>query len=323
MVAVLEPLAPRKTIWQRLKSRMGRRIIAFYAFIAPWLLGLILLDIVPFVVGLYVSFTNFDGLDWPGTWVGFGNYVRAFTDDPDVAFSFGKTVLWSGLNTPLWVIISFTMALILNQAVKGRDFFRTLYYLPSVVPAVAAAAIWRVYLDANNGLLNAILSAIRPGWMVRWLSNYALPSITAISVWGGLGGGMVIFLAGLQNIPTELEEAALIDGATRLRVFRHITIPLMTPVIFFQLIMALIGSLQAFAMPMLVFAGGAMGGSVPRSVYLFVVHTYRQIFAFHRYGYGTALLWLISIVIIALTAVVFRTARYWVFYETALGGGPK
>jgi len=134
---------------------------------------------------------------------------------------------------------------------------------------------------------------------------------------------MVIFLAGLQNIPTELEEAALIDGATRLRVFRHITIPLMTPVIFFQLIMALIGSLQAFAMPMLVFAGGAMGGSVPRSVYLFVVHTYRQIFAFHRYGYGTALLWLISIVIIALTAVVFRTARYWVFYETALGGGPK
>lgn len=310
----------RRSVWQRLSSRTGRRTVAFYLFIAPWLVSFVVLGIIPLVLGFLTSMTNYDGLNLDTIeFLGIRNYGRAFTD-ADALFSFSRSALWSALNTPTWIVTSFVMALILNQAVKGRDFFRTLYYLPSVVPVVATARIWIVFLDTNNGLLNGVVSLFRPGTAIRWLNDYALPSLTAISVWGGLGGGMVIFLAGLQAIPKELEEAALIDGASKLRVFRHVTIPLMTPVIFFQLIMALISSLQAFALPMLVYGGGNMGGTPPRAVYLYVVHTYRHIFAFQRFGYGTALLWLLFAVILALTLLVFKSARYWVHYEEAAEG---
>jgi multiple sugar transport system permease protein len=306
---------------RRIPPRVVRRTVAFYIMVSPWLICFVALTIIPVVLGILTSFTDYDGLNLDTLrWMGTQNYTRAFAD-PDVGYSFVRSLLWSAINTPTWIALSFTLALILNQAVRGRDFFRTLYYLPSVVPVVATARIWSIFLDTNNGLLNGILSMFRPGTAVRWLSDYALPACTLISVWGGLGGGMIIFLAGLQGIPVELEEAARIDGANKLRVFRHITIPLMTPMIFFQLIMALISSLQTFALPMIVYGGGAMSGSVARDVYLYVINAYRHIFAFQRFGYGTALLWLMSLVIMALTAVVFRTARYWVYYETEAGGG--
>ena len=310
----------QRSLWKRVSSRSSRRTIGFYLFIAPWLVSFVVLGIIPLVLGLATSLTNYDGLNIDSLkFLGLRNYVRAFSDK-DALFSFSRTVLWSALNTPAWIITSFVLALILNQAVVGRDFFRTLYYLPSIVPVVATAQIWVLFLDTNNGLLNGIVSLFRPGTVIQWLSDYALPSLTAISVWGGLGGGMVIFLAGLQGIPRELEEAAYIDGANQLRVFRHVTIPLMTPVIFFQLIMALIGSLQAFAIPMLVYGSGNMGTTPPRAVYLYVVHTYRHIFAYQRFGYGTALLWLLFIVILALTLLVFKSSRYWVHYEEATEG---
>lgn len=314
-------VAREKPLARRIPPRVIRRMVAFYLFVAPWLICFVALDIIPIVLGVLTSMTNYDGLNLETIkWMGLKNYARAFTD-PEVAYSFGRSLLWSAINTPTWIILSFILALILNQAVRGRDFFRTLYYLPSVVPVVAAARIWAIFLDTNNGLLNGILSLFRPGTAIRWLSDYALPACTAISVWGGLGAGMVIFLAGLQSIPQELEEAALIDGANKLRVFRHVTIPLMTPIIFFQLVMALINSLQTFALPMIVYGGGFMTGSVARDVYLYVINTYRHIFAFQRFGYGTALLWLMSIVIMGLTALVFRTARYWVYYEAEAKGG--
>jgi multiple sugar transport system permease protein len=304
----------------RLSALSTRRTIAFYGFIAPWLICFVFLGIIPLVVGLLTSMTNYDGMNVDSLkWLWFRNYKAAF-EDKDMLFSLQRTALWSALNTPMWIVASFTLALILNQAGGGRDFFRTLYYLPSVVPVVATARIWVLFYDTNNGLLNGIISLFRPGTAIRWFNDYALFSLATISVWGGLGGGMVIFLAGLQGIPVELEEAALIDGANKLKVFRHITIPLMTPVIFFQLIMALIGSLQAFALPMLIYGGGQMGGTPPRPVYLYVVHTYRHIFAFQRFGYGTALLWLLFILILALTLGVFRSARYWVHYEESAEG---
>jgi len=295
--------------------------VAFYLFIAPWLVCFVVLGIIPLVVGLLTSMTNYDGMNIDSLkFLWLKNYADAFKDQ-DMLFSFGRSALWSALNTPMWIVASFVLALILNQAVKGRDFFRTLYYLPSIVPVVATARIWALFYDTNNGLLNGVISLFRPGTAIQWFNDYGLFSLTTISVWGGLGGGMVIFLAGLQGIPVELEEAALIDGANKLRVFRHITIPLMTPVIFFQLIMALISSLQAFALPMLIYGGGQMGGTPPRSVYLYVVHTYRHIFAFQRFGYGTALLWLLFVVILGLTLLVFRSARYWVHYEEGGEGG--
>ncbi len=321
MAAVTQPLVRHRSLRQRLFSRTGRKTATFYLFVAPWLVGFVALGIIPLVLGFLTSLTNYDGLSLETTrFRGLDNYARALAD-PDVIYSFSRSAMWSALNTPTWVITSFILALILNQAVRGRDFFRTLYYLPSVVPVVATARIWILFLDTNNGLVNGLVSLFRPGTAIRWLNDFALPSLTAISVWGGLGGGMVIFLAGLQGIPPELEEAALIDGASKVKVFLHVTVPLMTPVIFFQLIMALISSLQAFAIPMLVYGEGNMGKIPPRAVYLYVVNTYRHIFAFQRFGYGTALLWILFAVILALTLLVFHSARYWVHYEEAVEGG--
>jgi multiple sugar transport system permease protein len=171
----------------------------------------------------------------------------------------------------------------------------------------------------NNGVLNAIISIFRPGTAILWTTDYALPSLTMISVWQGAGVGMVIFLAGLQGIPRELEEAAYLDGASKLRSFRHITIPLMTPVIFFQLVLAIIGSLQQYALPMLL-AGGRIGSVPPRDAYFFVVHVMRQIFTFSRFGYGLALMWLLLVVIVVLTIIVFGSSRYWVHYEVEIAG---
>jgi multiple sugar transport system permease protein len=313
--------AGRALVRRRAAARTRRRAAAFYLFIAPWLLGLVLLQVVPLILGFLTSLTNYDGLNLGDVkFVGLRNYSRAFSD-PDMSFALGRTALWCALNTPLWLALAFGLALLLNQDIRGRSFFRTLYYLPSVVPVVASVWVWRIFLDANNGLLNGIIGLLRPGTAIAWLSGYALPSLTAVSLWTGLGAGMVIFLAGLQGIPAELEEAARIDGAGRWQVLRHVILPLLSPVIFFQLILGLINALQALVIPLLLATSGSQVGVPPRAVYLYMVHTYRQIFAFQRFGYGMALIWLLIVVILALTLLVFRTARYWVYYEVEVEGG--
>ncbi len=170
------------------------------------------------------------------------------------------------MNLPIWLFSSFALALILNQGIKGQGVFRTLYYLPSIVPGAAAILAWKIILDKNNGMLNGVLSIFQPGTAVGWLSNYALEGMTMISVWAGLGVGMIIFLAGLQGIPEELIEAAKIDGANSAQSFRHITLPLMTPVIFFQLILGVVGAFQQLNLPLLLNNVGLTGsGAVPLS----------------------------------------------------------
>jgi multiple sugar transport system permease protein len=298
-------------------NRAQRRTLTFYLFISPWLLGFVFLTIVPLVVGFLMSFTNYDGLSMVNLhFVGTANYIRAFSSDAEVKFSLGRTLLWGLFNLPAWLILSFGMALILNQNVKGHGFFRTLYYLPSVVPVVAAITAWKVILDKNAGWLNGIISIFRPGTAIGWLSDYALQGMTIIAVWTGLGSGMVIFLAGLQNIPDELVEAARIDGANSFQVFRHITLPLMTPVIFLQLIMGLIGVFQQFNLPMVLTQVGLSRGAVPpRQIYLYMIHVYRQIFISNRWGYAFSLIWLLFIGVALLTLVVFWTEKYWVYTE--------
>jgi multiple sugar transport system permease protein len=282
--------------------------------VAPWLIGFVLLGVVPLVVGLITSFTNYDGLNIDNVkWIGTRNYSRVLQDS-EALYAFRRTIVWSLLNVPLWLVLSFSLALILNQGIRARGFFRTLFYLPSIIPAVGAVWAWRLLLDPNNGVVNYIISFFRPGTAILWTTEYALPSLAMIALWQGVGVGMVIFLAGLQGIPRELEEAAHLDGASTLKVFRHVTIPLMTPVIFFQLILAIISSLQQFALPMLL-AGGRIGSVPPRGAYFFVVHVMRQIFTFSRFGYGLALMWMLFIVVVALTVVVFWSSRYWVYYE--------
>jgi len=307
--------------------RTRRRTSTFFAFLTPWLLGLVFLTIIPLVFGFVISMTNYDGLNlFQAKFLGLDNYIRAFTaDSNDVGFSLKRTLIWGALNLPLWMGISFLLAIILNQDVKGRGFFRTLYYLPSVVPAVAAITVWKILLDKNNGLFNGILNFFQPGIAVGWLTTYALQGMTAIAVWSGLGGGMVIFLAGLQNIPDELVEAAKIDGANGWQVFAHITLPLMTPIIFFQLIMGLIGSFQQLTFPLLLATAASNQASKipPRSINLYMIKTYNEIFTNQRYGYGTALLWLLTIGVTALTLLVFWSQKFWVYQgDTPETGGP-
>jgi len=302
--------------------RKRRRAIAFYLFISPWLLGFVLLSIVPLVVGLWMSMTNYNGLNWDTlSFQGFNNYAKAL-QDPEVLFAFGRTVGWTLINVPLWLVTSFGLALLMNQSIRARGVLRTLLYLPSVIPPVGIAWIWKIILERNYGLLNGFIDLFIPGSATYWLGpDHALVSLSVIACWTGLGSGMVIFLAGLQNIPAELEEAARIDGANAWGVFRYVTLPMMSPIILFQVILGLIGAFQAFAVPVLMYGGGGMGVTVTRSVRLYMIHTYQEIFVNQRFGHGAALLWLLFIFILVFTAVVFTTSRYWVYEEANPAGG--
>ncbi len=305
--------------------RKRRRAIAFYLFISPWLLGFVLLSIVPLVVGFWMSMTNYNGLNWDTlSFQGFDNYVKAL-QDPEVLFAFSRTVGWTLINVPLLLVTSFGLALLMNQSIRGRGVLRTLLYLPSVIPPVGIAWIWKIILERNYGLLNGFIDLFIPGSATYWLGpDHALVSLSVIACWTGLGAGMVIFLAGLQNIPAELEEAARIDGANAWGVFRYVTLPMMSPIILFQVILGLISTFQAFAVPILIYmtsGGGGMGVTVTRSVRLYMIHTYQEIFVNQRFGYGAALLWLLFIFILIVTAGVFKTSRYWVYEEANPAGG--
>jgi len=318
------PRSPRRRsrTRHRRSARSRRTTLAFYLLVTPWLLGFVLLSVAPLCIGFFTSLTNYDGFDPADSrFIGFDNYSRAFGDSR-MFFSLYRTLLWAAINTPLWLVVTFCMALAVNQkGIRGRGLFRTLYYVPSIIPVVGVVWVWKIILDNNLGLLNAFIGIFRPGTAIPFLSVYALPSLSLIALWTGLGSGMVIFLAGLQNIPEELNDAARIDGADTLQLFRYVTLPMMTPVIFFQLVMGLISAFQQLVLPMLLAPGQEVGGwNPPRSSYLYMIHAYRQLFVYQRYGYATALLWLLFVVILALTLLVFRTARYWVFYEVEVEG---
>ncbi|MBN2047554.1 MAG: sugar ABC transporter permease [Anaerolineaceae bacterium] len=299
-------------------NRNQRRTTSFFLFISPWLTLFILLGIIPLVLGFLTSFTNYDGLNLPYVkFVGFRNYARAFSDT-DAWYSFKQTALWGLINVPAWIICSFALALILNQGIKARGFFRMIYYIPSLIPISTAVISWRIILEKNFGMLNALINLFTDSPIaIAWMADYAMAGMAMISLWMGLGVGMIIFLAGLQGIPEELIEASRIDGANSFQVFRHITFPLMTPVIFFQLIQALIGAFQQMNLPLVVATVGNYQGVPPRPVYLFMIHTYRQIFTFQRYGYGTALLWMLFAAVLILTGFVFWSQKFWVFYNTS------
>ena len=287
--------------------------------ISPWLIGFVLLTIFPLVFGFAISLTNYDGLNlFNLNFVGFRNYTRAF-QDPNVQHTFKITLVWTLLNLPTWLVLSLLLAIIVNQKVKGIGIFRTLFYLPSVIPAVGLVWMWKVLLEKNYGLLNAILSIFKPGTAIGWLTDQAMYGVTTMAVWNGLGAGMIIFLAGMQGIPDELIEAAKIDGANNFRLLWHITLPMLTPVLFFQLIMGLISAFQMLAIPWLATTSGSIGVP-PRGIFLYMINVYHQIFDIGSFGYGMAILWLLIVVIFILTFLVFRTQRYWVYSEVEAQG---
>jgi multiple sugar transport system permease protein len=280
----------------------------FYLFISPWIIGLILFDFGPIVASLLVGFTDWSLLERP-KFAGINNYLTMIKDP--LFFKALVNSLYFGLGTVgLGLILSFSLALLLNQKVRGIAYFRTIFYLPSVVSGIAVAILWIMILHQDFGLINsglALFGIKGPGWLVQ--PQWAMPAIIMMSLWA-VGGSMVIYLAGLQSVPQHLYEAAEIDGATGWAKFWNVTIPMMSPVIFYNLIVGFIASLQGFVLVLIMTDGGPANATLMYGLYL-----YRNAFQFFKMGYASALAWVLLMVIIAITVAQFRLARYWVFYE--------
>src|SRR5436190_19938605 len=311
---VLPRAWPRTTAWRR---RSFRRAVTFYLLISPWLVGFILLGAVPLAGAFVMSFTNYDGLNLDYVrFVGTDNYARAFGDS-DAQYALGRTLLLMAVVVPIGLALQLALALMVNQPIRFSNVFRTIFYLPYVIPVVAAVWIWKIFVDPTGGLVNAVAGAVSAGANWHLLVEQPTAVLALLTIWAAAGGGMVIFLAGLQGIPTEYREAAMIDGASPWQVTRFVTLPLLSPLIFFQVVVGVIATLQILQQPILLTPGitGISPGTVPpRDNYVFVGHAYNAIFVNHLFGYGAALLWILFALVLLLTLVLFRTSGRWVFY---------
>ncbi|KAB8194343.1 ABC transporter permease subunit [Nonomuraea phyllanthi] len=294
--------------WKRYPSR------TFYLFVSPWVLGFALLTALPLGYAFAVSLTNFNGVSERWRWVGLRNYVELMSDTAAID-SLVRTLAFTAIAVPLTVIGGLALAVLLNQRLKAVGLFRTIFFLPSVVPVVAMAIMWKLIFNRDAGILNTILEKISVGPIAWLVDPYAFYALIILTLWG-LGGGMVITLAALQGVPAELEEAALVDGANRWHVFRHITVPMISPVLLFQVVTGIIAALQIIIQPLLLAQTNQVGrvAEVPESTHLYMVQVYQEFFANNRYGYGSAMLWVFFLVILAITLLVQRTSRLWVHY---------
>lgn len=289
-----------------------------YLYIAPWLLGFLLLTAGPMCVSLYLSTTSWTMLT-PPVGVGPGNYTAILTDDPLFAVSLMNTLFYVLLAVPLGLGVALTLALLLDQKVKGVAFFRTAFFLPSITNMVAVAMLWLWIFNPEYGLLNSLLRQIGvagPLWLQS--ETWAKPSLVLMSLWG-VGGTMMIFLAALQGIPQELYEAAELDGAGPVRRFLHITVPMISPAVLFNLVVGIIGTFQVFTQAF-VMTGTAQPGTEggPNNATLFVVlYLYKKAFQEFRMGYASALAWVLFFLILAATIAQMRMAKRWVHYEGA------
>jgi multiple sugar transport system permease protein len=291
-----------------------------YLFISPWLIGFIVLTAGAMLGGLGLSFFRYDIIT-PPRFVGLANYEKMFFDDWLFWHSLRLTAQYAVFSVFLGVLSGLGASLLLNQKVRGLTIYRTIYYLPSVVSAVAAAMMWAIVFHADFGLVNGLLKVVGIEGP-RWLSSTNMPVWTFIIIanWN-VGVGIVIYLAALQGVPTTLYEAAIIDGAGRWQKFWHITLPMISPVIFFNVVMGIIGSLQVFTIAFILSeAGGSdstIGGPANASMF-FVLYLYMNAFRFLKMGYASALALALFVIILILTVVVFKASGRWVYYEGAL-----
>lgn len=280
-----------------------------YVFIAPWLIGFLVFTAGPMLTSLFLSFQVYDlhRMDY----VGVENYRRLLTVDPIFWKSLRVTMLYAVFSVPLGVAGSLALAVLLNQKVAGQYLFRTMFYMPSLVPAVASALVWQWLFNTDNGALNQFL-----GWFgfpaVAWLQNehWTLPAFVLMSLWGIGGARMVIFLAGLQGVPDSLMEAATLDGASPWRRFRNVTLPLLSPVLFFNLVMGCIGAIQIFTSAYVMTGGGPNNASRFYALYLF-----QTAFEQFKIGKASAMAWILFVILLAITAIQFYGSRRWVYYE--------
>lgn len=297
---------------KRKGSRARRRENLYgYLFLTPWLLGFFGLFIGPGLVSLYLSLTKYDVLA-PPQFIGAANYVKMFTDDELFWPSLWRTFYFAGLSVPLGIFGSMFLAILLNMKLKGVSFYRTLFFMPSLVPLVASVVLWKWLLNTDFGIVNQFLGDMGvenpPGWFSdrRW----AIPSLISLRLWAGIGGTqMIIFLAGLQGIPDSLYDAAAIDGANAWQRVRHVTIPLLTPTIFFNTVLGIIGALQTFAAAFVATEGGP-----GFATWFFSLHIWKHAFDYWNMGYASALAWFFAIIVIVLTIVQMQLSKRWVFY---------
>jgi oligogalacturonide transport system permease protein len=278
-------------------------------YITPWLIGLLVFTIYPFVSSFILSFTRYDVISTP-TFVGFDNYVRMFKHDDAFLSSLSATFKYVVLTVPLKLAFALFIAFVLNFKLKGIGFYRTAYYIPSILGGnVAIAVLWR-FIFSTNGLVNQVIQ-IFGGKPIGWFSTAggALFTLSLLRVWQ-FGSAMVIFLAALKDVPQELYEAAEVDGAGKMLTFFKVTVPMLTPIIFFNLIMQMIQAFQEFNGPYLITGGGPM-----KSTYLFSMLIYDNSFKFFNMGYASALSWVLFIIIMTFTMTVFKSSKYWVFYS--------
>lgn len=285
---------------------------AGFLFASPWLLGMVLFVAGPIAASVLLSLTNWNLISSP-RWVGFENY-RDMLEDHNFQQSVKVTLYYTVLAVPLYQVAGLGLALLLNQRVRGMYLFRTILFLPSVLSGVAVAALWVSLLHPDLGVVNQVLRAVGVDNPPRWLvsPSWAVPSVVLMGLWG-VGGGAIIYLAGLQNIPPMLYQAARIDGAGPWQTFRHITLPLLTPTLLFTLLIGLIEALQVFDTAFVL--GGSRGGT-RGSLLFYVLNIWNEGFRNGRFGYASALAWVLVIAAALIIVLIFVTSSRWVYYES-------
>ena len=287
---------------------------AAYLFLAPWIAGFVFFLLVPLGWAVWLSFTD-EQLLRSGQFIGFENYVRAFTDDPSFYKALRVTLTWIVIAVPLFLISGLLVALLLNQKLRGMSFFRTLLYVPAVVSGVAIAVLWFTLLNSDLGAVNQVLRSFGIEDPPNWFQDpdFALWAVAIMGLWG-VGTNAVIYLAGLQNIPPELYEAAEMDGAGPLAKFRHITLPLLSPTMFFLLIGELTAALVIIG-PVIVISGAGGAAGPDDSLLFYMLLLYRRGFVEGQMGYAAALAWVLTIIGLILVWVTFRLEKRFVFYQ--------
>ena len=289
----------------------AKRLGIGLAFISPWLVGFVGLTLYPLVASLYYSFCDYDVLTRP-VWIGTSNY-RDLAGDAIFWKTLGNTLYFAALALPMGLVLSLAIALLLNRPVRGRNVFRTLFFVPSMVPAVAVGMVWLWLFNGRLGLINYGLSFVGidgPNWLTD--EHWTKPAVVITALWQ-TGGTVVIYLAALQDVPRHLYEAATIDGASKLRQIWNVTLPMISPVIYFNLVVGIIGALQVFAGPYVMLG---RGGGPDRSALFYAVYLYQNAFNYNQMGYASAMAWVLFAIVLALTASATLAARRFVYTES-------
>ncbi|HOX38244.1 MAG TPA: sugar ABC transporter permease [Candidatus Brocadiia bacterium] len=285
-----------------------RQNLTGWLFASPVVIGLLVFTGYPFLASLYLSFCEYDIFN-PPTWVGLNNYRILFTRDPLFWTSLKNVLYYTVFAVPMGITFGVALAMLLDAKIKGISVYRTIFFLPSIVPVVATSVLWLWLLNPRIGLVNTLLrltGVAGPTWLGD--PAWSKPSLIFMGVWG-VGGSMIIYLAGLKDIPVTLYEAALVDGASTWQRIRHVTLPMITPVIFFNLVMGLIGSFQYFTQAFIMTGGGPLDSTL-----FYALHLFYQAFMYLKMGYASAMAWVLFVIVVAVTAVVFKTQGRWVHY---------